>query len=310
MKRELITSVALASLMLGVPALQAANVVSKANSIKKEVNFQNKTFKVASKDIQKGLSNTLNAIGALEKNKTAMAKKDLQKSTKFFDKALKVDPKLGLVPIEESVSVYQYDGSPKNIKDAIKIAKSMLEKNNLQFARDILNPLKDEIVITTHYIPMDVYPNATKIAAKLLSKGKAKKALLELKLGLSTIVGDQATMPIPLLVSQDFVTMASKIDKTKKKEATNLLRKAKIELDKAILLGYATKHSSEYKSLETKITAIQKEIKGKNHVEKLYKDVKKDFKSLVHKTRGEKKNFDSNSAWSGSNIKHKSALKQ
>lgn len=309
MKRELITSVALASFMLGVPALQAANVVSKANSIKKEVNFQNKNFKVASKDIQKGLSNTLSAIAALEKKKTTIAKKDLQKSTKFFDKALKVDPKLGLVPIEKSVSVYQYDGSPKNIKDALKIAKSMLEKHNLQFVRDILNPLKDEIVITTHYIPMDVYPNATKIAAKLLSKGKAKKALLELKLGLSTIVGDQATMPIPLLVSQDFVAMASKIDKTKKKEATNLLRKAKIELDKAILLGYATKHSSEYKSLETKITAIQKEIKGKNQVEKLYKDVKKDFKSLVHKTRGEKKNFDSNSAWNGGKIKHKSTLK-
>ncbi len=309
MKRELITSVALASFMLGVPALQAANVVSKANSIKKEVNFQNKNFKVASKDIQKGLSNTLSAIAALEKKKTAIAKGDLKKSTKFFDKALKADPKLGLVPIEESVSVYRYDGSPKNIKNALKIAKGMLEKHNLQFVRDILNPLKDEIVITTHYIPMDVYPNATKIAAKLLSKGKAKKALLELKLGLSTIVGDQATMPIPLLVSQDFVTMASKIDKTKKKEATNLLRKAKIELDKAILLGYATKHSSEYKSLETKITAIQKEIKGKNQVEKLYKDVKKDFKSLVHKTRGEKKNFDSNSAWNGGKIKHKSTLK-
>lgn len=309
MKRELITSVALASFMLGVPALQAANVVSKANSIQKEVSFQNKIFKVASKDIQKGLSNTLNAIGALEKKKTTMAKKDLQKSTKFFDKALKVDPKLGLVPIEESVSVHQYDGSPKNIRDALKMAKSMLENHNLQFVRDILNPLKDEIVVTTHYIPMDVYPNATKIAARLLSKGKAKKALLELKLGLSTIVGDQVTMPIPLLVSQDFVTMASKIDKTKKKEATNLLRKAKIELDRAILLGYATKHSSEYKSLETKITAIQKEIKGKNQVEKLYKDVKKDFKSLVYKTRGERKNFDSNSAWGGSSTKHKSALK-
>ncbi len=310
MKKEMIASVALATLMLGVPALQASNVTSKASSVKKEVNFQNKNFKVASQDIQKGLNDTLSAIAALEKKNTKVAKKNLQEATKYFNKALKTDPKLGLVPIEESVVVYQYNGSPKNIKDALKIAKKMLDKNNLQFARDILAPLKDEIDITTHYIPMDMYPNTTKIAAKLLAKGQTKKALMELNLGLSTIVGDQVTMPIPLLVSQDLVTYASKIDKTKKKEATKLLANAKMELDKAVLLGYASKHSSEYKSLKSKISAIQKEIKGKNEVEKLYQDVKKDFKSLVHKTRGEKKSFDSDSVWSNTKKEHKSAMNE
>ncbi len=213
MKKELITSIALAAFMLSVPALQA----SKVNSIKKEVSFQNKNFKAASQDIQKGLNDTLSAIKALEKNNTKAAKKNLQEATKYFDNSLKSDPKLALVPIDESVIAYEYNGSPKNIKDAVDIAKSMLAKNNLQFARDILKPLKDEIVITTHYIPMDMYPNTTKIASKLLAKGKAKKALLELKLGLSTIVGDQVTMPIPLLVSQDLVTYVSKLIKQRKK---------------------------------------------------------------------------------------------
>ncbi|MFK5882609.1 MAG: YfdX family protein [Sulfurospirillum sp.] len=310
MKKELIVSVALASFVLGTPALQAANVPSRVSSIKKEVNFQNKNFKTASKDIQKGLNNTLNAITALQKKKTTVAKKDLQVATKYFDKALKVDPKLGLVPIEESVVAYQYNGSVKNIKDALKMAKSMLNKNNLQFARDILVPLKDEIDITTHYIPMDVYPNATKIAAKLLAKGKTKQALLELKLGLSTIVGDQVTMPVPLLVSQDLVTMASKIDKSKKKEASSLLIRAKAELDKAVLLGYASKHSVEYNSLKNKISAIQKEIKGGNIVERLYKDIKKDFKSLVHKVRGERKSFDPNSVWNSTKKEHKNAVSE
>ncbi len=308
MKKELIASVALAALVLGVPAVQAANVATKANSIKKEVNFQNKNFKVASKEIQKGLNDTLNAIKALENKNSKVAKKNLEEATRYFDKALKVDSKLGLIPIQESVVAYQYDGSPKNIKDAIKIAKNMLDKNDLQFARDILAPLKDEIDITTHYIPMDIYPNTTKIATKLLAKGKNKKALMELQLGLSTIVGDQVTMPIPLLVSQDLVVYASKLDKTKKKDAAKLLTRANIELDKALLLGYATKHSSDYKSLKNKISAIQKEIKGKNRVEKLYQDVKKDFKSLIHKTRGDRKNFDPNSVWNNTKKAHKSAV--
>jgi len=310
MKKELIASVALVALVLGVPTIQAANVTTKTNSIKKEVNFQNKNFKVASQEIQKGLNDTLNAIKALQNKNSKVAKKNLQEATKYFDKALKVDPTLGLIPIEESVVAYQYNGSPKNIKEAIKIAKNMLAKNNLQFARDILAPLKDEIDITTHYIPMDIYPNTTKIAAKLLAKGKNKKALMELKLGLSTIVGDQVTMPIPLLVSQDLVTYASKMDKTKKKEATKLLTRADVELSKALLLGYATKHSSEYKSLKKKITAIQKEIKGKNKVEKLYQDIKKDFKSLVHKTRGERKSFDSDSVWNNTKKAHKNAVSE
>ena len=308
MKKELIASVALVALVLGVPTIQAANVTTKTNSIKKEVNFQNKNFKVASQEIQKGLNDTLNAIKALQNKNSKVAKKNLQEATKYFDKALKVDPTLGLIPIEESVVAYQYNGSPKNIKEAIKIAKNMLAKNNLQFARDILAPLKDEIDITTHYIPMDIYPNTTKIAAKLLAKGKNKKALMELKLGLSTIVGDQVTMPIPLLVSQDLVTYASKMDKTKKKEATKLLTRADVELSKALLLGYTTKHSSEYKSLKKKITAIQKEIKGKNKVEKLYQDIKEDFKSLVHKTRGERKSFDSDSVWNNTKKAHKNAI--
>ncbi len=310
MKKELIASVTIASLMLGAPALQAANDTSKANSVKKEVNFQNKNFKVASQNIQKGLSDTLDAIDALKKKNIKIAQKNLQEATKYFNKALKIDPKLSLVPIEESVVVYQYNGSPKNIQDALKIAKNMLDKNNLQFVRDILAPLKDEIDITTHYIPMDMYPNTTKIAAKLLAKGKTKKALMELNLGLSTIVGDQVIIPIPLLVSQDLVTYASKINKTKKKEASKLLTKANIELEKAVLLGYASKHSAEYTSLKNKISAIQKEIKGKNAVEKLYEDIKKDFKSLVHKIRGERENFDSDSVWNNTKKEHPSAVNE
>ncbi len=88
------------------------------------------------------------------------------------------------------------------------------------------------------------------------------------------------------------------------------MTRANIELDKAVLLGYASKHSSEYKSLKSKILAIQKEIKGKNKVEKLYRDIKKDFKSLVHKTRGERKSFDPNSVWNNTKKEHKSAVKE
>ncbi len=288
MKRSLIVSVVAMSLMGGAVVAQA-NVINKKELIKKEIAIQKKNFKSASIDIQKGLSDTLKAIDLLSTNKNKEATKNLNEATKYFNDALKTNPKLGLVPIAHDIAIYQYKGTPNDIKTSVKIAKKMLEKNNLQLARNILDPLRDEIDITTHYIPMSLYPNSTKIAENLLSKGKSKKALQELRIGLSTIVAERVIIPIPLLASRDLVRAASKLGKTKKKEALKLLSEAKMELEKAVLLGYTSDHAKEYKVLNNEISGIQKGIKGKNRVEKLYEKIKKHFKALVNKVRDEKK---------------------
>jgi len=309
MKKGLIVSTVLASLVFGVTAAQAG-AMTKKELVNKEVAVQNKNFKVASANIQKGLNDTLKAITALQKNDVKMAKKDLEDATKYFNKALKLDPRLGLVPIANEITVFQYKGTPKDIKEAVKIAEGMLKKNSLQFARDILAPLKDEIDIATHYLPMDLYPNSTKIAANLLKKGKTKEALQELRLGLSTIVSDEVVVPIPLLAAQDLVSTASNIDKSKKKMAMKLLDEAKMELQKAVLLGYTANDAKEYKSLKDEINNLEKEINGKNRVEGLYSKLKKHFKKFVNKVRNERKVFDPNSVWNGTKVEHKDATKE
>jgi len=316
MGRKTMISLALASMLVGVSTFGATSmnkVVGVAHSksaVRQEVNYQNKKFKLASKDIQRGLNDTLKAIGALQKDKSKEAAKYLSDASASFDRALKADPKLRLVPIENDVMAYRFDGGPKAIKDAVKLAKSMLSKNQVQLAREVLIPLKDEIDISTHYLPMDLYPNSTKIAAKLLERGKKKEALRELVLGLSTIVGDEVVIPIPLLASQDLVVSASKLDKKRKKDALALLDQAKVELQKALLLGYTTKHADEYRSLTKMINGVEKEIKGKNKVEKLYENLKNKFKELIGKTRRERKNYDPNSVWDGTSKAHKGAVKE
>ncbi len=310
MKKEFIASMAVISILAGAPFACASTIKTKAQTIKKEIKFQNKNFKIASKEIQKGLDYTLQAINALEKNNSKEALKNLEDASKLFEKALKTDPKLHLVPINEQITAYEYNGSVKDIKNSVKLAKEMLSKNNIQFAKEILAPLKDEIDITTHYLPMDLYPTATKIAVKLLKQGKSKKALLELKLGLSTIVGEQVIMPIPLLNANEMITLASNLDKKNKDNALILLTNAQEELQKALLLGYTTTHSDEYKILSNKISSIIKEIKGKNRVESLYKDLKKDFKSLIKKSRKDKKAIDSDSVWNNTKKEHLNALKE
>ena len=316
MRKKVIVSLALASMLFGVSSFgaskmnQVVGATHSKNAINKEVSFQNKKFKLASKDIQNGLNDTLKAIDALQKNKIKDAKKYLMEASKLFDKALKADPTLRLVPIENDVVAYRYNGDPKSIEIATDLAKKALATHQVQFARDTLMPLKDEIDISTHYLPMDLYPQATKIAAKLLDKGKTKEALQELILGLSTIVGDEVVIPIPLLAAQDLVVTASKIDKKKKKEALALLDQAKVELKKALLLGYTSKHSDEYKNLTKLINGVEKEIKGKNRVEKLYENLKNKFKKLIGETRKEKKSFNSNSVQNGTSKAHQNAVKE
>ncbi len=316
MKKRLLISVALATLLCTSSSF-AQNVKmshvqgnSTKTLVKNEVKFQSKKFKMASSDIQKGLNDTLKAIDVLQNKKVNEAKKYLEEANKYFDKALKTDPTLRLVPIENEIVAYQYQGSPKEIKASVNLAKSLLDKNDVQFAREALMPLRDEIDITTHYIPMDLYPQATKIAKNLLEKGKTKEALQELILGLSTIVGDQTVIPIPLLTAQDLVKTASRIDKKKKKEALALLDEAKVELKKALLLGYTSAHSKEYKALNSMINDIEKEIKGKNKVVKMYEKLKEKIKSLLGKTREDKQKIESKNVYNGSKKEHQSTIQR
>ncbi len=295
----MIISTVVASLLLGGSLLQASSEKSIKNIsniekhqkskkiIEKEIQTQTQTqnFKNAPKEIMLGLNSTFNAIKSLEQNNTDAAKKSLVKATKEFNTALKADPALGLVPVKNDIQISELDSGLKEIMEELKLAEDALEDYNTQVARELLMPLKDDVVITTRSIPMDIYPVATKKALDELNKGNKDAALEELMAGLSMIVTKRVVIPISLLAAQDLIVVASELDKADKKVALGLLQDAKDQLKKAVLLGYTNKYSAEYKALSKEIKAIKKEIKGKNEVQKLYDRTKEFFGSLLHKTR-------------------------
>ena len=255
--------------------------------VAKEAAYQKAGFKKAPEAVFSGLNETLSAINSLQHHDIDAAKRHLAAATKAFDAALKADPKLKLVPIANEIEVKAFNGDAKLIKRALVTAEYLLSKGDTQGARELLLPLEDEMDITVEYIPMDIFPVATKEAQKALEKGDTAKALALLTTGLGTFVVDTVVIPIPLLAAQELVATASKIDKTKKKEALAYLKAAQEELEKAILLGYTRKYAAEYRALIKEIKAIEKEIKGKNAVEKLYEHLKESFKKLLGKTRGD-----------------------
>jgi len=315
MKQIISTSTIAAVLVLGSMSLYAgtkpANTIHTQmtkQAVSKEAALQQQRLKVVSKEIMSGLNNTLFALDAIQKKDTKAAEDALNKATKAFEEALKKDPKLKLVPIDTRIGLYAVDATPEEIQKVIDQAEKLLKEHKVQQAKSILQSLTDEMDIDTVYLPMELYPKATQKALEALKKGDTKTALMTLVEGMHLLVNTRVVMPVGVLTAEEMVTAASKLEKKKKKDALALLDAAQQELQNDHLLGYIGKHSKEYVSLEKQIKALKKEIGGKNNTSGLYKKLKGDFDSLLHKMRLEKHQIKSNeSVWQGTAKPHAKA---
>ena len=255
-----------------------------------EAQFHEDTLKNTPKEIIEAIKLVAQATRDIQVNKIDEAIKYLDKASEDFDKALKANPKLGFVPIAQSVQVKTFAGDSKIIAKALVIADKLIQKHATQDARDVLIPLQDEMDFTVQLLPMQSYPLVIKKASELLKKKRVQDALMVLSEGFGTIVGATEIIPIPLMLAQDMIIEASKLAKDKKDEAIKLLDGAKEELKRAELLGYSQRHSLAYKALTTQINSIEKEIRGKNEPAKLYDELKKKFETLFKDIRAENKN--------------------
>ncbi len=235
------------------------------------------------KEILKAFGDTVRAVQAIQHKDTKSAQKYLQEADKLFTSVLKKNPQLKFVPVDEMILVNDVIITPQDAKRVVDGARELLKYYRTQAARELLTPLKDEMDVLTSYLPMELYPAATKKALEALKKGKVDQTLGVLADAFNTIVTVKTVIPIPLLAAQDFVRQAAALDKSKKEEATKLLEAAKAELQKAYYFGYTDKRSAAYKDLYDQINALEKEIKGKNMVEKLYTHLKESFSKLIGK---------------------------
>ena len=286
MKKTLLLSTLTAGLLLSTTMLQAKT--DTKTLVKQQITQTQKNFKKAPKEIEEALNASSLAMQSLQHKKVDEAKKQLKIATEKFDLALKNDPTLDIVPLDERIAIFENLASAKEIQHTLTEAQEFLIHYNLNEARAALAPLRDEMDIETISLPMKVFPIATKDALKALNKGDTKGAMVIMAEAYNTFLVENAVIPLPLLKAQDLIADAASLNKSKKEEATKLLDGAKEELKRAHVLGYTSKYSPEYKALVNAIDTVKKEIKGKNVVVKLYDKIKENFVSLVHKNKIEK----------------------
>ena len=291
MKKQLINGLLAASLMVSAPLWAAADkpVLDEAQqatsdkAIAKQEGKQNAMLQAINENVVAGFAKVQEAARLLTqegRDKEAIAA--LEAATAKFDIALVAKPDLSLVPIDTRVAIAELITTPELIADATDTAIDQLKDGKLQAARKLLLPLRDEMVTETVLLPMETYPDAIKLATAELLKGEKDKAMAILDEAFSTFVVMRSVLPLSLLRAEAFIIEAAALDKEKDKEkALKLVEAAEMQLEVAVLLGYADKKSAAYEDLQELVKDLKKEIEGGNVVEKLYYKLKQGLRKLI-----------------------------
>ena len=258
----------------------AANKAAIANQAK----TQNKLLETVNKEVSEGFKKVMQAGKLIQEGKEKEAIKALGEATGKFDIALAANPEMSLIPIDARVRVTEMITSSDAVKTQVSLAKDLLKQSKVQAARAILLPMRDDIETRTAYIPMATYPEAIKLATKMLVDGDKTAATKTLSAAFSTIVQKVSIIPLSLVRADSLITSAATLDKEKgKDQAMALLDQAEEQLQIAVSLGYTDKDSDLYDDLSAQIKALKKEAAGPNMVEKLYDKLKTSVKSLIKK---------------------------
>ena len=212
------------------------------------------------------------------------AKLQLEKLKKKMEEVQKkYKGKLERLPI--ATLIYEIDGVSdiKTAKQLAEEAKKAIQENDFVKARAILEALRNEIIIETQYLPIDIYKNAVDLSLKFLNKGNKEKAIESLNLAVNSIEVETTIIPRPIAEASILVDDASKIYEKDMDTALKLLEQAKEDIKLAKVLGYI-KSEDEVKPLVAQIEALEKAVKAKKVSTKgLFKELKKSIKQTQEK---------------------------
>ncbi len=197
------------------------------------------------------LTETGNALKALEDGKNDDAAAALERAIGKLEVVLTQHPELALAPVDVSSTVVDITASPAMITKARKEALRLMKDDQLQLARPIINNLASEVVVRTTSIPLATYPLALKSAAALVKDGKVDDAKLVLAQGLNTMVVEEVVSPLPLLRAAVLIdhakALSEKEDRSDEENKTlaGLLDALDLEIAKGEALQYGGKDAFE-----------------------------------------------------------------
>ena len=205
------------------------------------------------------------------------AKKRLKDLKQKLDK-LEKKYSIKKFPVDVIVSEIVGDLDLKTAERMAKEVKRAVNLNDFVRARFLLNALRDEVVIETTYLPIDLYKQAVDLAYKFLEENKIDNAISQLEIALGTLEIKTVIIPRPLAIASILVEDASKIYKKDYKTALKLLEEARRKIKLAKVLGYV-RTDREIKPLLEEIDKLEDAVRKK---QKNSKDL---FRKLIEKIK-------------------------
>ena len=196
-----------------------------------------------------------------------------------LDILLSKNPDAALIPIDVQYRIDETVADIPTVRSITKDAKEAMRAGYYQVARDLLDNLKSEIVVTTFNIPTATYPVAIKNAVLLMQEGKKDLAKAVLQEVFGTIVVQEIAVPLPVLKAIEMIKEAKKIDAVDHKNADkvlNLLKNADYQLKLAEEMGYGKKkvdYRPLYKSIKELEKSVEKKADSKKKFEKMLEDI-------------------------------------
>jgi len=287
MKRTLLSTL-VASLLLTSFTVADSNttLTSKevsANATKNATKKANNNKVELIKEALSSLELSAKALKELNKNKVDDAKKSIELALGKLESILAAKDTPKLLPIENRIVIKNFIGGANDVTAALKSVEELMDKGKIQEAGELLYSLQSEIDMTVISLPLATYPDALKLASKYIIEKNPEKAKEILTLALSTFSEVEQIIPIPLINTVDLVAIASDIAKENKEQALKHLALANDELNKAEKLGYVSKSTTTYKQLHELIENVEKEVKGPNKAEKLFKELGEKLKEFKEK---------------------------
>jgi hypothetical protein len=217
-------------------------------------------------DAQSALSETRNAILALDKADKAAALAALERATGKLDLIVARDHTLALAPVSVITTIRDLYATVDTVKTAVTQAKTELDHNQVQDARDVLEDLASQAEIQVTDLPIATYPAAIKAVVSLIDAGKMNEAKAALYTALNTLVVENYIIPLPRIRAEALLNQAQKLAAKSNRTADDkakvhsLVTASQSELQLAEVLGYGTKDN--YKPLYSQIGEIQKETEA------------------------------------------------
>ncbi len=145
------------------------------------------------------------------------------------------------------VDVYEVIGvdDPETARRWLDEAKTALTEGRVPRARTLLNVLRNELVVETDLLALDVLRDSLRLAQDFLQRDQWARFLESLRLLLAAPERVRTILPKPLIEARHLVTEALSKQSQDPEQARELVQEVRRRVELARLLGYATEAQTQ-----------------------------------------------------------------